>query len=146
MSTISAKKNEVERKWILVDAQGVVLGRLAAKVASILKGKHKPIYTPHVDTGDFVVIINADKIHFTGKKLDDKIYYRHTNYPGGLKAITAGKLLKEKPEEVILTAVRGMLPKNPLGRDMIHKLKVYAGTEHPHAAQNPEAFNIREAL
>lgn len=146
MSTVSAKKNEVERKWLLVDAQGVVLGRLAAKVASILKGKHKPIYTPHVDTGDFVVVINADKIHFTGKKLEDKIYYRHTNYPGGLKAIAAGKLLQEKPEEVILTAVRGMLPKNPLGRDMIQKLKVYAGSEHPHAAQNPEAFNIKEAL
>ena len=146
MSTVSAKKNEVERKWLLVDAQGVVLGRLAAKVASILKGKHKAIYTPHVDTGDFVVVINADKVHMTGKKLEDKIYYRHTNYPGGLKAIAAGKLLQEKPEEVIKTAVRGMLPKNPLGRDMILKMKVYAGAEHPHAAQNPEAFNIKEAL
>ena len=143
MSTVSAKKETVERKWLVVDAQDIVLGRLATNVASILRGKHKPVYTPHVDTGDFVVIVNAEKIQLTGRKLDNKVYYHHTNYPGGLKSITAGKLLKEKPEEVIIAAVRGMLPKNPLGRDMIHKLKVYAGPEHPHAAQMPEKLEIK---
>lgn len=143
MSTVSAKKETVERKWLVVDAQDIVLGRLATNVASILRGKHKPIYTPHCDTGDFVVIVNAEKIQLTGRKLDNKVYYHHTNYPGGLKSITAGKLLKEKPEEVIIAAVRGMLPKNPLGRDMIHKLKVYAGPEHPHAAQMPEKLEIK---
>ena len=143
MSTVSAKKETVERKWFVVDAQDVVLGRLATNVASILRGKTKPIYTPHVDTGDFVVIVNAEKIQLTGRKLDNKVYYHHTNYPGGLKSITAGKLLKEKPEEVIIAAVKGMLPKNPLGRDMIHKLKVYAGAEHPHAAQMPEKLEIK---
>jgi len=143
MSTVSAKKETVERKWLVVDAQDIVLGRLATNVASILRGKHKPIYTPHVDTGDFVVIVNAEKIQLTGRKLDNKVYYHHTNYPGGLKSITAGKLLKEKPEEVIIAAVRGMLPKNPLGRDMMHKLKVYAGPEHPHAAQMPEKLEIK---
>jgi large subunit ribosomal protein L13 len=143
MSTVSAKKETVERKWFVVDAQDVVLGRLATNVASILRGKTKPIYTPHVDTGDFVVVVNAEKIQLTGKKLDNKVYYHHTNYPGGLKSITAGKLLKEKPEEVIIAAVKGMLPKNPLGRDMIHKLKVYAGAEHPHAAQMPEKLEIK---
>ena len=143
MSTVSAKKETVERKWLVVDAQDIVLGRLATNVASILRGKHKPVYTPHVDTGDFVVIVNAEKIQLTGRKLDNKVYYHHTNYPGGLKSITAGKLLKEKPEEVIIAAVKGMLPKNPLGRDMIHKLKVYAGAEHPHAAQMPEKLEIK---
>ena len=143
MSTVSAKKETVERKWFVVDAKDVVLGRLATNVASILRGKNKTIYTPHVDTGDFVVIVNADKVQLTGRKLDNKVYYHHTNYPGGLKSITAGKLLKEKPEEVIIAAVRGMLPKNPLGRDMIHKLKVYAGAEHPHAAQMPEKLEIK---
>jgi len=143
MSTVSAKKETVERKWFVVDAQDIVLGRLATNVASILRGKNKPIYTPHVDTGDFVVIVNAEKVQLTGKKLDNKVYYHHTNYPGGLKSITAGKLLKEKPEEVIIAAVKGMLPKNPLGRDMIHKLKVYAGAEHPHAAQMPEKLEIK---
>ena len=142
MSTVSAKKETVERKWFVVDAQDIVLGRLATNVASILRGKTKPIYTPHVDTGDFVVIVNAEKIQLTGRKLDNKVYYHHTNYPGGLKSITAGKLLKEKPEEVIIAAVRGMLPKNPLGRDMMHKLKVYAGPEHPHAAQKPEKITL----
>ncbi len=142
MSTVSAKKNEVARQWFIVDASGVVLGRLATKVASVLKGKHKTIYTPHVDTGDFVVVINADKIQLTGKKLDDKQYFHHTGYPGGLKAITAGKLLKTKPEEVIKAAVRGMLPKNPMGRDMILKMKVYSGSEHPHDAQKPQALKI----
>lgn len=143
MSTVSAKKETVERKWFVVDAQDVVLGRLATNVASILRGKTKPIYTPHVDTGDFVVVVNAEKVQLTGKKLENKVYYHHTNYPGGLKSITAGKLLKEKPEDVIIAAVKGMLPKNPLGRDMIHKLKVYAGAEHPHAAQMPEKLEIK---
>jgi len=143
MSTVSAKKNEVDRKWFLVDANNLVLGRLAAHVASVLKGKHKPIYTPHVDTGDFVVIINAEKVQLTGRKLDNKMYYHHSGYPGGLKSITAGKLLKERPEEVIKSAVKGMLPHNPLGRDMILKMKVYAGPEHPHAAQKPEPLEIK---
>ncbi len=143
MSTVSAKKETVERKWFVVDAKDVVLGRLATNVASVLKGKHKPVYTPHIDTGDFVVIVNADKVQLTGKKLDNKVYYHHTNYPGGLKSITAGKLIKEKPEEVIIAAVKGMLPKNPLGRDMITKMKVYAGPEHPHAAQMPEKLEIK---
>ena len=143
MSTVSAKKENVERKWYVVDAQGIVLGRLAAQVASVLKGKHKPIYTPHVDTGDFVVVVNAEKVQLTGKKLEDKVYYHHTGYPGGLKSITAGKLLKVRPEEVIESAVKGMLPKNPLGRAMIKKMKVYAGTEHPHAAQGPEEMKVK---
>ncbi|HLB25870.1 MAG TPA: 50S ribosomal protein L13 [Nitrospirota bacterium] len=142
MSTVSAKKEDVERKWFLVDANNVVLGRLAAKVASVLKGKHKAIYTPHVDTGDFIIIVNAEKVQLTGNKLEDKQYFHHSGYPGGLKCITAGKLLKTKPGEVIQSAVRGMLPKNPLGRDMILKMKVYAGPDHPHAAQKPEILKI----
>jgi len=112
-------------------------------LAAVLRGKHKAIFTPHVDTGDFVVVINAEKVQLTGNKKDDKVYYRHSGYPGGLKAITAGKLLNEKPEDVITFAVKGMLPKNPLGRDMIKKMKVYAGSEHPHAAQNPVALEIK---
>jgi len=143
MSTVSASKETVERKWYVVDAQNVVLGRLAAKVAAMLKGKHKPVYTPHFDTGDFIIVVNAEKVQLTGKKLDNKIYYHHTGYPGGLKSITAGKLIKARPHEVIEIAVRGMLPKNPLGRDMIMKMKVYAGPDHPHAAQKPEPFEIK---
>jgi len=143
MSTVSAKKEEVERKWFIVDAKNLVLGRMAAQVAAVLKGKHKPIYTPHVDTGDFVVVINAEKVQLTGNKAEDKVYYRHSGYPGGLKSITAGKLLKSKPEDVITFAVKGMLPKCPLGRDMIKKMKVYPGAEHPHAAQNPVALEIK---
>ena len=127
----------------MVDASGVVLGRLAAQVAAVLKGKHKPIYTPHVDTGDFVVVINADKVHLTGRKLENKVYYRHSGYPGGLKSITAGKLMKTKPQDVIMSAVKGMLPKNPLGRDMLLKVKVYAGPVHPHDAQKPEPMKIK---
>ena len=142
MSTVSAKKNEVARQWFIVDASGVVLGRLATKVASVLKGKHKTIYTPHVDTGDFVVVINADKVRLTGKKLEEKSYVHHSGYPGGLKSITAEKLLKTKPEEVIKSAVKGMLPKNPMGRDMILKMKVYPGSAHPHEAQKPEVMKI----
>ena len=143
MSTVSAKKETVERKWYIVDAKNLVLGRMAAQLAAVLRGKHKAIFTPHVDTGDFVVVINAEKVQLTGNKKDDKVYYRHSGYPGGLKAITAGKLLNEKPEDVITFAVKGMLPKNPLGRDMIKKMKVYAGSEHPHAAQNPEVLVIK---
>jgi len=143
MSTVSAKSEEVSRKWFIVDANNVVLGRLASKVAAVLKGKHKPIYTPHVDTGDFVIVVNADKVQLTGKKTDEKVYYHHTGYPGGLKSITAGKLLEKKAEDVINIAVKGMLPKNPLGRKMFTKLKVYTGTEHPHAAQKPEVLEIK---
>jgi large subunit ribosomal protein L13 len=143
MSTVSAKKEEVQRKWYVVDADNVVLGRLASKVASVLKGKHKPIYTPHVDTGDFVIVVNAAKVQLTGNKRDEKTYYHHTGYPGGLKSITADKLLEKKPEDVINIAVKGMLPKNPLGRSMFAKLKVYAGSEHPHTAQKPEVLEIK---
>lgn len=137
MGTYSAKKEEVKRSWHVVDANGKTLGRLATVVASVLKGKTKSIYTRHVDTGDFVVVVNAEKIHLTGKKLDQKVYYSHSGYPGGLKAITAGKLLKTKPEEVFKKAVEGMLPKTQLGKQMLSKLKVYAGAQHPHSAQQP---------
>lgn len=143
MSTVSAKKEEVSRKWYVVDANNAVLGRVASQVAAVLKGKHKPIYTPHVDTGDFVVVINAEKIQLTGNKRDEKMYYHHTGYPGGLKSISADKLLEKKPEDVLTFAVKGMLPKNPLGRQMITKLKVYAGDKHPHEAQKPEVLEIK---
>ncbi|MFY0544867.1 50S ribosomal protein L13 [Brevibacillus sp. H7] len=142
-TTYMAKPLEVERKWYIVDAEGQTLGRLASEVASILRGKLKPEFTPHVDTGDFVIVINADKIKLTGKKLSDKIYYTHSLYPGGLKATTAGDMLKNKPERMFEIAVKGMLPKNSLGRQMFTKLKVYAGSEHPHAAQKPEVWQIR---
>jgi len=142
MKTLSAKKEDVERKWYLVDAEGQVLGRLATHLASILTGKTKPIYTPHVDTGDFVVVVNADRIRLTGKKLEKKVYYWHTGYPGGIKDISAKDLLAKKPERVLKHAVKGMLPKNPLGRQMFKKLKVYAGPDHPHQAQEPEPLKI----
>jgi len=142
MKTYSAKESDVKKDWYLVDAKGKILGRLASEIARRLRGKHKPIYTPHVDTGDFVVVINADKIRLTGKKLTDKIYYRHTGYPGGIKSIAAGKMLKEKPERLIHSAVRGMLPKNSLGRRMLKKLKVYRGEEHPHSSQNPHILEL----
>ncbi|MEA2013840.1 MAG: 50S ribosomal protein L13 [Thermodesulfobacteriota bacterium] len=135
MKTYSAKKENVERDWCLVNADGKVLGRLASEIAKRLRGKHKPVYTPHIDTGDFIVVVNAEKISFTGKKLTDKIYYHHTGYPGGLKSTTAEKMLAEKPEELLLSTVRGMLPKNNLGRQMLKKLKVYKGDKHPHKAQ-----------
>ncbi len=144
MKTQFAKKGETERKWYVVDADGKVLGRLATQVASRLRGKHKPVFTPHVDTGDFVVVINADKVKFTGKKLDQKIYYRHSNYPGGLKSETLKERLEAKPEEVVRDAVWGMLPKNRLGRTLIKKLKVYRGAEHPHEAQKPEPLSVKE--
>ena len=142
-ATKSARPREVERRWVLVDAEGQVLGRLATRVASLLRGKHRPDFTPHVDTGDFVVIVNAEKVRLTGRKLDQKIYYRHTGYTGHLKQITAGKLLAgPHADRVVRRAVRGMLPKNALGRQMYRKLKVYAGPDHPHAAQKPEEFSL----
>jgi large subunit ribosomal protein L13 len=133
--TLSAKPNEIERTWYVVDAEGKTLGRLSTEIARILRGKHKPIYTPHVDTGDYVIVINADKVRVTGKRLDQKIYYRHSGYMGGLKAIPLRRMLETHPERVIELAVKGMLPKNRLGRQMYKKLKVYASPEHPHQAQ-----------
>ncbi len=142
MKTTFAKKGEVERKWYVVDATDKVLGRLATQIAAYLRGKHKPQFTPNVDTGDFIVVINAEKVRLTGKKLDQKVYYHHTGYPGGLKAETARQRLQRKPEEVIKDAVWGMLPKNRLGRKLFKKLKVYRGPEHPHQAQKPEVLEI----
>jgi large subunit ribosomal protein L13 len=142
VSTYYAKKGEVEREWVLIDAEDQVLGRVASYAAQILKGKLKPQYTPHVDTGDFVVIINADKIKVTGAKATDKIYFRHSGYPGGLKQETFAQAMERHPERVIERAVRGMLPKNTLGRAMGKKLKVYAGPEHPHKAQNPRQITL----
>jgi large subunit ribosomal protein L13 len=138
-----AKPLEVERKWYIVDAEGQTLGRLASEVASILRGKLKPEFTPHVDAGDFVIVINADKVKLSGNKLQDKKYYSHSLYPGGLKVTSAGEMLKNKPARMFEIAVKGMLPKNSLGRQMFSKLKVYAGTDHPHAAQKPEVWQIR---
>ena len=143
MSTFMAKPAEVQRKWYLVDADGLTLGRLASQVASILRGKHKPIFTPHVDTGDHVIIINAEKIVLTGRKLDQKMYYHHSGYVGGLKEISCRKMMQTKPEFVIKEAIRGMLPKNSLGRKMGKKLRVYRGPEHEHAAQKPEVLKLR---
>jgi large subunit ribosomal protein L13 len=142
-STYSAKKTDNAEKWWIVDADGAVLGRLASVVASRLKGKHNPLYTPHVDCGDFIVVVNADKIVLTGNKATDKIYYQHSGYIGGLKSITAGKLLEKKPEEVIRFAVKGMLPKNTLGRALFKKLKVYSGSDHPHGAQQPKPLDVK---
>jgi large subunit ribosomal protein L13 len=142
MKTWSPKKGEVERKWLLIDAKDKVLGRLAAETARILRGKHKPQFAAHQDTGDFVIIINASKVRLTGRKLQQKVYYRHSNYPGGLKATKADKLLKERPEKMFRLAVRGMLPKNSLGRAQLGKLKVYAGETHPHEAQKPEIYQF----
>ncbi|MCF8143785.1 MAG: 50S ribosomal protein L13 [Deltaproteobacteria bacterium] len=142
MKTFVAKEHEVQKKWFLVDAESKILGRLAAQIAVRLRGKHKAIFTPHADTGDFVVVINADKVSLTGKKWNNKIYYRHSGYLGGLKEISAKKLLEKKPEDVLRFAVRGMLPKNSLGRRQLKKLKIYAGSEHPHQAQQLEALEI----
>ncbi len=138
MKTFSAKKEEVVHDWYQVDAEGQALGHLATKIAHILRGKHKPIYTPHVDTGDFIVVTSAEKVNLTGNKRQDKQYYRHTGYPGGIKSVNAEELLEKKPEIVVLKAVRGMLPKNRLGRQMIKKLKIYSGKNHPHQAQQPK--------
>jgi len=142
MKTVFVKKEDVQRKWYLVDAEGATLGRLAAKIATYLRGKHKPIFTPNVDTGDFVIVVNAEKIKLTGKKLTDKVYYWHSGYRGGLKAATPKELLEKAPERLIMNAVWGMLPKNRLGRQVFKKLKVYKGSEHPHSAQKPEKIKI----
>ncbi|MGD9158256.1 MAG: 50S ribosomal protein L13 [Desulfobacteraceae bacterium] len=142
MKTYVAKEHEVEKKWYLVDAQDMILGRLATQIAMRLRGKHKPIFTPHADTGDFVVVINADKVTLTGNKWDNKIYYRHTGYMGGIKQISAKKLMEKKPDQVLYMAVKRMLPKNSLGRRQLKKLKIYAGSEHPHEAQNPQLIKM----
>lgn len=142
MRTVAARKEDIERKWFLVDADGKVLGRLASQVASVLRGKHKPIFTPHVDCGDFVIVVNADKVRLTGKKHRDKMYHFHSQYPGGLKSLHAGKMIEEKPVRVVELAVRRMLPKSKLGRQMFKKLKVYASPEHPHEAQQPEPLEV----
>jgi len=142
VKTLSAKSHAIVREWFVLDAEGKTLGRMAARIATILRGKHKPIYTPHVDCGDFVIVVNADKVNVTGQKLDQKMYYRHSGYPGGLSEITLRKQLQIHPERVIEAAVRGMLPKNRLGRKMFKKLKVYAGPGHPHEAQQPKPFDL----
>jgi len=142
MGTFQAKKGEVERQWVLIDAKDMVLGKLAVKAASILRGKTKPEFTPHADVGDFVVVINAEKVLLTGDKVEQKTYYHHSGYMGGIKSATVREVLKKKPEEVIKHAVKGMLPKNSLGRAMFRKLKVYAGENHPHEAQKPQAITL----
>ncbi len=142
MKTFMASPSTIDRKWYVVDATGYTLGRLASEIAKVLRGKNKPIYTPHMDTGDYVIVVNADKVKVTGKKLDQKIYYHHSGYVGGLKETTLREKLAKKPEEVLELAVKGMLPKGPLGRDMYRKLFVYAGPEHKHAAQKPEELKF----
>ena len=142
MKTYSAKTNEVDQAWLLVDAEGQTLGRMATEIAVRLRGKHKPEFTSHIDTGDFVVVVNAEKVQVTGNKAKDKIYHAHSGYPGGLKSISFEKLIDRAPERVIQSAVKGMLPKNALGRAMFKKLKVYAGSEHPHGAQQPQAVQF----
>jgi large subunit ribosomal protein L13 len=144
MKTYSAKKGEIAREWYLVDADGQTLGRLATRIAETLRGKGKPQYTPHVDTGDFVIVVNAEKIQVTGNKLDQKRYYRHSGYPGGLRSRTLREQLDRRPTEVLRTAVKGMLPKNRLARQQINKLKIYAGPEHPHEAQAPKPLNVED--
>lgn len=145
MKTYFANRENIEHKWYVVDASGKVLGRLATQIAKYLRGKHKPEYTPHADAGDYIVVINADQVKVTGNKEQDKIYYRHSGFPGGLKETAFADMIAKKPVDVIEIAVKGMLPKNPLGRQMLRKLKVYAGSEHPHAAQNPVAINLEKA-
>ncbi len=142
MKTYMANPDKIERKWYVVDAEGCTLGRLASEVAKVLRGKNKPVYTPHIDAGDYVVVINADKVAVTGKKLDQKVYYHHSDYVGGMKETTLREMMNKKPEKVIELAVKGMLPKGPLGRSMIKKLHVYAGAEHAHAAQKPEVLTF----
>jgi large subunit ribosomal protein L13 len=144
MKTVSAKKEEVQHEWYLVDATDKILGRLATQIANVLRGKNKPIFTPHVDTGDFIIVTNAEKIKLTGKKLENKRYYRHSGYPGGFRVRTAQEVLKKKPEDLIMLAVKGMLPKNRLGSKLLTKLKVYAGKAHPHEAQQPKALELKE--
>ena len=142
MKTYSARPLEVEQSWVLMDAEGQTLGRMATTIATRLRGKHKAEYTPHVDTGDYVVVVNAGKVRVTGNKAVDKLYYSHSGFPGGLKTVTFERLLKESPEKVIKLAVKGMLPRTPLGRSMFKKLKVYAGAEHPHTAQRPQTVKL----
>jgi large subunit ribosomal protein L13 len=142
MKTYSAKPKEVDRKWYVIDASGRVLGRLAALVAARLRGKHKPTFTPHVDTGDHIIVVNAAKVTLTGRKWDQKMYYHHSGYIGGLKSATAKQLLQKRPGDLVVHAVRGMLPKNSLGRNMLKKLKVYAGPDHPHVAQQPQSLQL----
>jgi large subunit ribosomal protein L13 len=142
MKTFVAKEHEVEKKWHLIDARNKILGRLASEIAILLRGKHKPIFTPHMDAGDYVVVVNADKVVLTGDKLEQKIYYHHSGYVGGLKEISAKEMLRRRPENLIRFAVRGMLPKNSLGRRQLTKLKIYAGPDHPHQAQEPEKLEI----
>jgi len=142
-TTYMAKTSDVKRKWYVVDAAGQTLGRLASEVAAILRGKHKPTFTPHVDTGDHVIIVNAEQIELTGKKLSDKMYYRHSGHPGGLKARTALEMRTNRPEQMLELAIKGMLPKNKLGRQIFKKLHVYRGSEHPHQAQQPETYELR---
>lgn len=143
MKTFMASPATIERKWYVIDAQGQTLGRLSSEIAKILRGKNKPTYTPFLDTGDNVIVVNAEKVKVTGKKLDQKIYFNHSDYPGGMRETTLKEMLEKKPTEVITLAVKGMLPKGPLGRTMIEKLHVYAGAEHPHAAQKPEALELK---
>ena len=142
MKSFMANPDKIEKKWYVVDAEGCTLGRLASEIASVLRGKNKPVFTPHVDTGDYVIVINAEKIKVTGKKMAQKIYYNHSDYVGGMKETTLAELLANKPEKVMEIAVKGMLPKGPLGRQMLTKLHVYAGAEHPHAAQKPEVLTF----
>ena len=142
MKSFMANPDKIERKWYVVDAEGCTLGRLASNVASVLRGKNKPVFTPHVDTGDYVIVINAEKIKVTGKKMDQKLYYNHSDYVGGMKETTLKEMMNKKPEMVIELAVKGMLPKGPLGRQMLTKLHVYAGAEHAHAAQKPEVLTF----
>ncbi|WP_037575396.1 50S ribosomal protein L13 [Phaeacidiphilus oryzae] len=144
MRTYSPKPGDVQRQWHVIDATDVVLGRLATQAATLLRGKHKPVYAPHIDTGDFVIIINADKVHLSGNKREQKMAYRHSGYPGGLKSISYGDLLEKDARKAIEKSVRGMLPKNSLGRQMLSKLKVYAGDQHPHGAQQPVPFEITQ--
>ncbi len=142
MRTFTGRTEDIKREWYVVDAEGQTLGRLAARIAPILKGKHKPVYTPHLDCGDFIVVVNADKVRVTGRKMDQKLYHRHSGYPGGLTSVTLRDQLATHPERVLLAAVKGMLPKNKLGRRMIKKLKIYAGDSHPHQAQQPKTLEL----
>ena|SRR5215216_3806695 len=143
MKSFMARSREVERKWLLIDAEGQTLGRLATEIARLLRGKDKPQYTPHVDTGDFVVVVNAEKVVVTGKKTEQKVYYRHSGYPGGLKTTSYEEMLERKPTEILRRAVKGMMPKTRLGRQQLKKLKIYAGPEHPHEAQRPKSYEVR---
>ena len=142
MRTVSTRREDAQHDWYVVDAEGRTLGRLASEIARRLRGKHKAVYTPHVDTGDYIIVVNAEKVRVTGKKEQDKIYYRHSGYPGGIKATSLGKLRAAHPERILANAVKGMMPRNPLGRAMLRKLKVYAGPTHPHAAQQPQTLPL----